>query len=114
MASSGSRTGPWQSIHRVPRLAEFRHHYRACAKSLPLKSMSRNPTRQEETIPANFVKCVCMRNGGGQGPNTGEDQQGDQVIGVVVASGAGRVFSTSTFTDLDIVPESTSGAQPFK
>ncbi len=23
MASGGSRTGPWQSIHRVPRLAEF-------------------------------------------------------------------------------------------
>ena len=60
------------------------------------------------------MKCVCMRNGGGQRPNTGECQHGDQVIGVVVASGAGTVFSTSTFTDLDIVPESTSGAQPFK
>jgi len=23
MAFGGSRTGPWQSIHRVPRLAEF-------------------------------------------------------------------------------------------
>jgi hypothetical protein len=52
-----------------------------------------------------------MRNGGGQRPNTGEDQHDDQAIGVVVAS---TVFSTSTFTDLDIVPESTSGAQPFK
>ena len=55
-----------------------------------------------------------MRNGGGQRANTGEDQHDDQAIDVVVASGAGTVFSTSTFTDLDIVPESTSGAQPFK
>jgi len=55
-----------------------------------------------------------MRNGGGQRPNTGEDQHDDQAIGVVVANGAGTVFPTSTFTDLDIVLESTSGAQPFK
>jgi hypothetical protein len=31
------------------------------------------------------------------------------LIGVAVTSGASTVSSTSTFTDLDIVPESTSG-----
>ena len=36
------------------------------------------------------------------------------LIGVVVSSGASTVISTSTFTDLDIVPESTSGAQSFQ
>jgi hypothetical protein len=34
------------------------------------------------------------------------------LIGVVVASGASTVFSTSTFTDLDMVSESTHGTQP--
>ena len=36
------------------------------------------------------------------------------LIGVVVTSGASTVSSTATFTDLDIVPESTSAAQPFQ
>src|SRR6202035_5261897 len=36
------------------------------------------------------------------------------LVGVVVASGASTVISTSTFTDLDIVPESTAEAQLFQ
>ena len=38
----------------------------------------------------------------------------DVLIGVVVASGASTVFSSWTFTDLDIESESTPGAQPFQ
>ena len=38
----------------------------------------------------------------------------DILIGVVVASGASTVSSTSTFTDLDIVAACAPGAQPFQ